>query len=720
MDTLQSILDSAQADQTVKADAWDAFKNSTDTTDLTTKIKSLALPDETKAKLWDLKKSMTLVQQKQSESTGETWQRQMGNIGKYAANVVSQGGPAAVGAIGGGMLGGPPGAVIGAMLAEGGKQVFNRLFAPELAPATGLQGAIDMTMAGAGGALTPEALAVKFPLAANAGKYGAELPATMKYARARELVATAPERRLAMELETKQLKAVSRQTARNEQAVAQRMFNDRVERNIRPVQEEKTVLLNQKTQQSASLAEQKPNISNQGIADRAALRTGYKNTKGQIIDTSSSEADSFVKSVGTEMKRAELIHGTAASRKMGYDAITQKVSDIYNDIRNGVFANNIRRVVNHLPDGSTQEISIEGPIDLAKMKAELKPFADANRDALTIAKQNGSPGATAILETVDGPNVIPGSTAIENLAALNKAGYHKADAVIRERGEFYVRKLADKYREALRESLTKMDGGGVAIQKLNEAKSLLKARDSQYRIGEGIEVNKPIAQRTWERFVTKGDLSGMSNDPVKLRLLYNQVDTPTLAGLKSEWAKGAFGKNVKDFSKNWKYIDDEVKALNLTPQQIAQGNLIATKGELALKQLSADVISKNQKIIDQTNAQLRAINQERRLLADTTVKVRALSNRVQNEKDLIKRTKLESELYLNTKAAQARMADEEVVTLRKQNFEIQLRQARKRIEDVKQTRKYLLVAGGIGLAGAANFKWQNAIKSILGINLGTP
>lgn len=55
-DQAQTILDPVQADNSLKAQAWQAFQDSKDENDLAQKIGGLNLPQETKASLWEAKK----------------------------------------------------------------------------------------------------------------------------------------------------------------------------------------------------------------------------------------------------------------------------------------------------------------------------------------------------------------------------------------------------------------------------------------------------------------------------------------------------------------------------------------------------------------------------------------------------------------------------------------------------------------------------------------
>src|SRR6266849_878055 len=62
MSTPASILQGIQADQTTKADAWEAYNSAKDFTDLTPKLMNVNIPQETKAQLWELKKQSSAAQ----------------------------------------------------------------------------------------------------------------------------------------------------------------------------------------------------------------------------------------------------------------------------------------------------------------------------------------------------------------------------------------------------------------------------------------------------------------------------------------------------------------------------------------------------------------------------------------------------------------------------------------------------------------------------------
>src|SRR5438034_5707128 len=55
-DAAQTILAPVQADNAVKAQAWQAFRDSADENDFAQRVGSLNLPQDTKASLWEAKK----------------------------------------------------------------------------------------------------------------------------------------------------------------------------------------------------------------------------------------------------------------------------------------------------------------------------------------------------------------------------------------------------------------------------------------------------------------------------------------------------------------------------------------------------------------------------------------------------------------------------------------------------------------------------------------
>src|SRR2546429_7622646 len=69
-DAAETILTPVQADNSVKAAAWQAYKDSKDENDFAQRIRSLNLPQETKASLWEAKKGGGASAPAQTPETG--------------------------------------------------------------------------------------------------------------------------------------------------------------------------------------------------------------------------------------------------------------------------------------------------------------------------------------------------------------------------------------------------------------------------------------------------------------------------------------------------------------------------------------------------------------------------------------------------------------------------------------------------------------------------
>lgn len=149
-DAAQTILGPVQADDTIKAQAWEHFYKSANQDELTTRIRGLNLPDQTKAQLWEAKGKLGPGQPRTPPTAAQPSMRAQptpfspewlkGKFYQYVADPTLQALPQLGGTVGGfaggaaGAPGGPlgigagavAGAGIGGMAGEAGKQLLSR------------------------------------------------------------------------------------------------------------------------------------------------------------------------------------------------------------------------------------------------------------------------------------------------------------------------------------------------------------------------------------------------------------------------------------------------------------------------------------------------------------------------------------------------------------------------------------------------------------------
>ncbi len=89
---IQSILDPLKINKELKAQAWDAFQQSTDQDDLVKRLTSVGIPKETKAALWDLKGSSfkaPVIPQEQQPLSDEERQTGPGRAGELSLDLAT-------------------------------------------------------------------------------------------------------------------------------------------------------------------------------------------------------------------------------------------------------------------------------------------------------------------------------------------------------------------------------------------------------------------------------------------------------------------------------------------------------------------------------------------------------------------------------------------------------------------------------------------------------
>jgi hypothetical protein len=626
------------------------------------------------------------------------------------------------------MVGGPLGAAAGGLITEGGRQAFRKFVGPEeLGPQSLPAAYTEQAMAGAGGLFGPEAAAAKFPLGARMGAMGEMVPPRMKYGEAKNIMDTGYETGVGMGGRFKLERSALTDAFRKEQAEAQVAFNQRVASNIEPLRQEQTRMFNVKSKNSAQLNYDRKIAAREQTQQLSALNESVTKAKEQVSTKVAEEVGLFTKSVGREMTKSEIADGTFLARQRGWGAYTQQESKLYKEVKDIFRKNPSKTPTGEMVESSTlgpdgKPIMVEvmrerfGAFDRSEIQKNLKQFAEMHREDLIIARQNQSPGASTILDIVDGPAIVDGETALNDMAALNKFGWGKADAIVRTPGESIVRDVANQYREALKESIGKLKvDGKKALSKLEEAKQLISERDRIFKTGSGIITGKPVARGVGESVAASGKVYDLVNDPKRLRALYGSIDDETRQGMTRQITEEVLGKNPKDFAKNWTGgIDDEVKRIVYSPDEIARMDKLAQMGPTMLNDIANDALVQNARIIKDTTDKLNAIAQGQMGLADTTVNARNLRTRIRLETDELKRAKLEKALDLNLRAAEARKLLTEQQNAARQNHAIRIKQARQRMEEIRGLKKKVFIGGSI--VGAGVIKWKaNEIGTLLGL-----
>jgi hypothetical protein len=541
---------------------------------------------------------------------------------------------------------------------------------------------------------------------------------------AQNTLQTAPEQRLSLNAEITNQRAAAKSALLNEQALAQQEFNGQAAAQIQPLTAERTHILNAKTSLSADLASSRTGIREGLQSQLSALNQETAAAKQSAASELNLRAEMFTNEIGKEMNKIELAQGTQQARAAGWKRYTDRVNQIYDGIRDNTFSRNISTIeTGHRPTGLLDEIGrpimepitkqVAGPVDLSSVKTALNPFYDRFKNELAIARQNQSPGANAVIQIMEGPDVVPGDVAIDNLKSLNRLGYGKADAVIRESGEAIARKACAVYREALKQSIGKMEGGKEALASLEEARALLSKRDQLYRTGELIS-GKPIARAAAEQIEKSGNVTALIKDPVKFHAFWRQIEgTPVEAGTTRQIAVRVLGNGYKDFAARWPQLNPTIKQMIFTPEQIENGNRLASEGPEILRNLAEKAAAKNAEIIQGTMQQLTDIGTQRQQLSGITQNVRELNTKIGDERRALQLSKQAKSFELKQKASNLKADIDAYQLERRSRLGKDIREARETIEKADRIKKAALI--GAGILGLGGLGWKaHKVAALLG------
>ena len=670
--------------------------------------------------------------------------------------------PIGVAMAGGAILGGPGGAATAGTAMDSLLNVYGTAVdrymdknypgveRQKLGPQTNTEALINPLISGAMGLAAPEALATKFPLAQNvnrAEELGAYLPGKMSYKQAKEFQRNQEIMRTNLQMQNAERQFAFNEQIRQQKIALQQEFSADIERNVESLRRQATQLTENNATKINKIRMEEALTAELRDTDLALLKQEMTTRTAKVNQEAWENAQIFSKAVGRAESKARMQLGVAQAEKFGYDAYTAQSSKLTKQIEAEVFAKNPKRVptgkiipehkdaAGKLIPAKQETRLVAGGIDRSAMKKAFEPFAKEYKEDLEIAKQLGSPGARAILEIVNGDDWVSGVTALNDLAALNRAGWHHSDYVIRDYGTHLVREVATKYRRSIMDSVAKMENGKIGLDLLAERRAILAARDRIYRTGSGVGefMNEPVAKQSMDNLAKEGEINSLWNDPVRTKNVYDALDdvagnpnlkldskivknaASTKAALKARVGEKVLGENYQQFSKNWQNMDPEFKQLNFTPEQIQRGDRLITEGPEALRKIADEELIRQNQIIADSKATLRSLKAERMTVGENAREIRALREQMRTETRNAQRTRLAKTINLNTTNALLRKELKETELFEKYLLNQKIRDANKKIEDIKAITYRLAIGGAAAASGLGVLEWRtHRIAKLLG------
>lgn len=628
-----------------------------------------------------------------------------GELAKRTAYMATEGGPATLGAAGGGILGSLipggtiPGAAIGSGVGEWAKNFIRKQLGGSVP--SNQQGVMDVITAMAGGATLPvNAWQKTLAPGAISETVGALLPKQMTQAAARETVATAGERGTQMQARIRAMRDANRAEMQGEQATAENVFGRQKEQIITPLEEERRVVLNTKTAESARLAEAEK-LRQGKVSQISELRNQATAAKQEITDALDKDSKAFAEGVGQRMDRTALSQGAEAARTQAEKEFSDKTTSLLTKNR-AIYKTNPQEVWNGQVDKAGNQImeKIEAPIDMDESRNILQSLGDRLKNDLRIAKQNGSPGASAVVDIMDGPRYMPADSVFDLKAALNQVGYGRGDVVTKP-AEAIARKAASAVNQAFEKGVKGLQiGGDEAATNLEAIAKNQAKRDLTLRTG-GVLTKGKVAQITARSIEQGGKLVTIANNPVKLKSWWPMADEASKNGMRQAVADDTIGDSYKAFTKKWSSMDPEVKTTIFTPEKIAAGDALASRGTAALRDLADQTIARHSQIIRGAQARMAELAAQRRAISDLTIKQRGITAEIGQRRGYLTDYKKVRGHELEDIGSILKGQTDETATQMKQNHEIDIRVARQVISDAQALKRKLLIAGGVaGLAGS--------------------
>lgn len=230
------------------------------------------------------------------------------------------------------------------------------------------------------------------------------------------------------------------------------------------------------------------------------------------------------------------------------------------------------------PIVKTTETKVPGQISTDKLKAAEAKNYENMQDEIQVAVNNGSPAARALKQLYEHEGTYSLEQALDIRAALNKIGYHDADAAMTDASQAIARRLSAELSKEIRTQVKGFKSGGEeAIKLLDREAELLSNREAVFGTKAARE-----SRRTMERY---GDATRLK-DPVALESWMYQVDEPTRAAAKAQVADDLLKDGPQKFASKWKSMDPEVKELWFGKDGVKRGDEIANASDEGLKKIA--------------------------------------------------------------------------------------------------------------------------------------
>lgn len=542
-------------------------------------------------------------------------------------------------------------------------------------------------------------------------------PGKITYREAQQTVRDMPVRRLEAAEGARQQRDIFSSERQAGIQAAEREAEEALRREVKPMQSEQQQLqlARRRTQENLSRTQTQQAVAN--VTQRQALKAERSQAEKAAEQATERRAGEYVAATGEAPEKIPFAMKSEEARIKEFDTVQRQVRDTHKGIlaiaeRPGNVTIQTKEVPTGLIDAAgnaitkAKQTSMPGMIEMSDVKAALARDYDTIAGEIQIAVQNGSPGARALQQVVNGPDSYTLEQALNIKAALNDIGYGRADAAMTTMSEAIARKTAASLRESIRRQVAGFkDGGKEAVSLMDKEADILKARDARFKTPAA-----RAAARSMERY---GDAARLK-DPVAVKSWLAQVDAETAAGARAQVAHNLLGESPKEFAKNWKAMDPELKAQWFTPEQISKGDEIASGSQEAIRRITEEYQAKETARITRAVENSAVIRRKRADLTQLQTNIDELRRKASDATGAIKvdLEKRRAAVEADFKFKQAGLRQSLLETRKRLIRQQQAAQAR--IDKVAKYRRLAWIAGAAAVGSWASSKYRAIHEALFG------
>lgn len=520
--------------------------------------------------------------------------------------------------------------------------------------------------------------------AVKAGKMG--------YTDAKAFMKAAPLVREELAYEAGKLRRAVMDTAKGEARAQKVAVESQLKDVVVPMEREIAQLGEAKAATGEALAKQELLSSIESARTGRGVRADILPTKQAAVETTAKKAGAVAETMGPPVMPTEMTRQASEARFSALQEVQKRIGNLYDNIRATVADTGLN----------------VGGVKTAAMAKEY----DTYKGIIQAAANRGSPGAKFLIETMEaGSESMTGAEALKTWQAANEVGYGRPDAIMVEtravtESQRLARMVGQSYSAAFKRAVGTLEPelAKTTLGQLDEAQQLLQARKATFW---------SPASRRGMALEKRGQVEALLRDPAAFTAEWQVLDEPTRAATKRQ----VFDSLLDDFPKRWAALHPEVKTTAFTPEQIANGDRIATEGASAVERIAQEYNVQKELIARAAEDRKVILFKQKEQLGQLTQNINELNDKIAAAKGASKAGLRVQRDALSERVRTARHAIQE---MQHQNNVEMLHKTERAKQAIEHTQRIHKVAWW-GLAGLGLWRARGAVEAVmssLGIGRG--